>query len=342
MRSTIRRLPYSEWPQQDRHLWESVFENGNIFQDGTAAHLAEASRKSWKSCYSRFLGFLAARHPDRLMLPPDQRVAREIVKEYSETLLAHISQVTVAIMLGRLGYVLKAIHGEYDWSWLQQITARIRRGAKPSRKPYITADRLFALGMRLMDRALAEANADGLVTEQGAIIYRDGLMIALVASAPIRRRALLKMEIGRQLVRTGSGWTLDIPEEDTKTGQPQEYPLAPRLSGYVDEYLARFRSAIPGAGCHDSLWPSSEGKPMAANTCLQRFTVRTRAEFGFAVGPHRFRHAAATLWSERDPKNVRGAKDLLGHTTFAMTEKHYIVAQSRTAGQKLAQAFANA
>jgi hypothetical protein len=32
---------------------------------------------------------------------------------------------------------------------------------------------------------------------------------------------------------------------------------------------------------------------------------------------------------------VRGVKDLLGHWTFRTTEKHYIIAQSRLAGQAL-------
>ena len=53
---------------------------------------------------------------------------------------------------------------------------------------------------------------------------------------------------------------------------------------------------------------------------------------------HRFRHAAASFWSIRDPVNVRGAKDLLGQASFGMTEKHYIMAQSRFAGRALAHA----
>jgi hypothetical protein len=37
-----------------------------------------------------------------------------------------------------------------------------------------------------------------------------------------------------------------------------------------------------------------------------------------------------------DPVNVRGAKDLLGQASFGITEKHYIMAQSRLAGRALA------
>jgi len=65
---------------------------------------------------------------------------------------------------------------------------------------------------------------------------------------------------------------------------------------------------------------------------------RTRKAFGFAVNLHRFRHAAATFWSIHDPVNVRGVKDLLGHATFATTEPHYIMANSRQAGRALARA----
>jgi site-specific recombinase XerD len=64
---------------------------------------------------------------------------------------------------------------------------------------------------------------------------------------------------------------------------------------------------------------------------------RTKRAFGFSVNVHRFRHAAASFWSIYDPANVRGAKDLLGQATFATTEKHCIMTQSRVAGRALAQ-----
>ncbi|HEY5082228.1 MAG TPA: hypothetical protein VII91_10000, partial [Bauldia sp.] len=54
----------------------------------------------------------------------------------------------------------------------------------------------------------------------------------------------------------------------------------------------------------------------------------------------RFRHAAASLWASVDPENDRGAKDLLGHRSFDMTERYYIQAQSRMAGRALAEVIA--
>ena len=65
---------------------------------------------------------------------------------------------------------------------------------------------------------------------------------------------------------------------------------------------------------------------------------RTKEAFGFVVNLPRFRLAAGTFWSIRDPRNVRGVKDLLGHATFGITERFYILGQSRLAGRVLAHA----
>jgi len=79
---------------------------------------------------------------------------------------------------------------------------------------------------------------------------------------------------------------------------------------------------------------------MSAYAIYNAVCKRTEAAFGFRVSPHRFRHAAGTLWSIEDPENVRGVKDLLGHASFdKTTEAHYIASQSRIAGRALAKAI---
>ena len=60
---------------------------------------------------------------------------------------------------------------------------------------------------------------------------------------------------------------------------------------------------------------------------------------GLVIAPDS--HRLTKTWSlhgqVRDPKIVRGAKDLLGHASFSATEKHYIMAQSRIAGRTLSR-----
>lgn len=140
-------------------------------------------------------------------------------------------------------------------------------------------------------------------------------------------------------MKIGDLWELDIPAADTKTRRPLDYPISPELCARIDLYLERFRPRIPGANMHTYLWASNKQRPMSAVAVCVAVRRRTRKAFGFTVNPHRFRHAAASFWSIHDPANVRGAKDLLGHASFGMTEKHYIMAQSRLAGRSLARAI---
>jgi site-specific recombinase XerD len=147
------------------------------------------------------------------------------------------------------------------------------------------------------------------------------------------------LRIGQHLLKCGDLWVLDIPPEDTKTRQPLDYPIAEKLSERIDRYLANFRRVIPGASKHNGVWASNQGQPMDDSAIYNRVVQRTQEAFGFPVNLHQFRHAAATFWSIQDPANVRGAKDLLGHSSFGTTEKHYIMAQSRLAGRALARAI---
>lgn len=171
--------------------------------------------------------------------------------------------------------------------------------------------------------------------------YRDGLAIALLALVAPRRRTLAALRIGKHLKKSGDQWFLDIPAQDVKTRRPLEYPLSPELSRRIDVYVNQIRSQARGAKTHDFLWASSRGRPMQGQVIYNAVRTRTRKALGFPVNLHQFRKAAATFWSVQDPKNVRGSKDLLGHASFATTEKHYIMAQSRLAGRALARAIGN-
>jgi integrase len=201
----------------------------------------------------------------------------------------------------------------------------------------VTSDRLYALGIELMDRAVADAEAAKRISKAHAFEYRDGLAISFLALVPLRSRTLVALRIGKHLVKTGDLWALDIPATDTKTRRPLDYPIK-ELCRRLDLYLKRSRRRIPGSDRHTGLWASNKRRPMSAIAIYNAVRRRTKKAFGFAVNLHRFRHAAASLWSIRDPVNVRGAKDLLGQASFGITEKHYIMAQSRIAGRALAHA----
>jgi integrase/recombinase XerD len=200
----------------------------------------------------------------------------------------------------------------------------------------VTSEQLYALGIELMQRAVANSKEATDITKVDAFDYRDGLIIALLALIPLRRRAIAALRIGKHLVKSGALWLLDIPAKDNKSKRPLEYEIPPDMSERIDLYLAQFRCCLPGAKAHDGLWASNKGRPMDDGTIYDMVRRRTRDAFGFPVNLHRFRAAAGALWSIHDPANVRGVKDLLGHASFDTTEGHYITAQSRVAGRALA------
>jgi integrase len=342
-RAPDMQLPYTAWPEEDRKGWDTAFRAGDPFDDcGRAAYLAAATCRALRASYGRFLGFLSTEHRGLLDLAPACRVDRKIVANYVAWRRPSCTDAGIATDLHHLRLALGLICPGTDWSWLLTINKRISAQAIPKhpKSHLMTSEQLYALGLELMDRAVVASEAARPIDKSDAFDYRDGLIIALLALIPLRRRTLAALRIGKHLLKSGRLWALDIPRADTKTRHPLEYPISAELSARIDLYLSKFRCRIPGAAAHDGLWASNRGRPMDDGTIYDTVCRRTHAAFGFAVNLHRFRLAAATLWSIRDPGNVRGAKDLLGHSSFGTTEQHYIMAQSRIAGRALNRAIA--
>ena len=333
-------LGYSEWPRDDKVLWQQAFEpNIDPFDDGGhGAHLSERTVQQLQYAYGKLLYFLSAEHEDLLKRAPARRLNPKIIKEYTNWQPETCGGVTFSLYLYHLWLALRYLYPRNDWRWLSAISTRIRTQAppKPEKHHLVTSETLYNLGIRLMDDALACGKPPTSWRVQTG--FRDGLIIALLALIPLRRRTLSALRIGKQLVKSGDEWSLDIPAKDVKTKRPLDYPISPELSQRIDMYVNKIRPQIGDAGTHDYVWASSRGRPLRGPLIYNAVRRRTRKALGFPVNLHRFRRAAATFWSMRDPVNVRAVRDLLGHTTFATTERNYVMAQSRLAGRALARA----
>jgi len=334
-------LPKSAWPEVDQALWDVACTSGtDPFEDhGSAAHISPRTRQQLEYAYGKFLAFVSDRHPDLLKRPAAERLSRNIIEDYVSWQPKTCGRVTLATYLYHLWLILRYICSNNDWSWLLTISKRIAAQAKrrPEKHHLVTSETLYRLGVDLMDRVVTRVDGTNDISITDALHYRNGFIIAFLAILPVRRRTLTALRIGKHLVQSGNQWSLDIPAEDIKTKRALEYGIPAMLSAWIDLYVNKFRPRIPGAGMHDFLWASNRGRPMRDGIIYVTVRQCTRKALGFPVNLHRFRTAAATFWSARDPANVRGVKDLLGHASFATTEKHYIMARSRLAGRSLAR-----
>jgi integrase len=332
-------LPFDEWPPEDRMRFENLTAEGAT-TDGPWVYLSATTIRNRRYSYGQWLGFLRKSYPALLDEPMSARVTREIVKEYVLAMGVNCTQTTIGTGLQRLYLTISAVMPKDDWSWLFSLVYRVRRRAVRAPKPYVLSVDLYRLGLELMEDARNKSALFPRVILSQAEQFRDGLMIAFLAVAPMRRAGFTNLLLGEQVVKIGGLWRVYLSADMVKTGLPENFEIQSKLGPYVDEYIEIYRPVFPNSHIHKGMWPYGE-RPMTDKMVRRYLCKHTKNRLGVAISPHGFRRGAATFIAAADPKNIRMAKDLLQHNSFAITEKHYIHgANSRRAGRALAEIFA--
>jgi len=74
-----------------------------------------------------------------------------------------------------------------------------------------------------------------------ALRYRDALLVALTAFLPLRRTNLALLAIGTTIQRDRDAWSISIPGQLVKNGEPIDADLANWLGERVDRHDSVFR-----------------------------------------------------------------------------------------------------
>jgi integrase len=246
--------------------------------------------------------------------------------------------VTVINRLVELKVVAAIMDPGRDWSWIYRVAASIRarhKPGRPKRHRLVPVQRLLQLGLDLMAKAANETT-----TLRRFRVFRDGLLIGLLASRPLRLRNLKGLILDRTLIQRGNQWWIEMPAAETKTRSAIEFPWPEMLAPHLETYLADHRSAI--AALHGSrtgtvsaaLWLSTCGTAMSTGI-YQCIVARTREGLGQPINPHLFRDCAATSIAIDDPAHIGIATRLLGHRTGSTTERFYNQARSLEASRRM-------
>jgi len=337
-----RCLPVLAWPEPDQVAWAAALSSGDLLErDGLAAHWSAATRRIIVKGYGRWVAWLTETGQLDSAAPLAARVTPERVAGYASYLRQRNASSTVAARVRDLREALRVMAPGTDLAWLRRVANVLRAlamPARPKRQRIRTPRELFALGIQLMHRA--EAKEVLRSSRDRAVLYRDGLMIALLSSCPVRLRNLLGLMIGQHLMCRGDVYWVVFREKETKTKRPIEVPLPQALTAPIDRYIEEhrpwlLRRASDGVRVETpALWISERANVLSRSAAHSSLTTITKRELGVSISPRLFRDCAATAIMIEDPEHAHIAAVVLGHASLATTELYYVQAQAIEASRR--------
>jgi integrase/recombinase XerD len=322
-----KALPLPDWPRTDREAWAAAQKAAGVLYDGgVASHLKAYNRCDLTRRYAYFLLFLA--NQDRLEHhgPAAASVTEENILDYVHYLEPRVSSVTLAQSLRKIARVATFLDPGRDWLWLRRLARRLQLRAKPRDRRHEVEEirELFRLGLRLMHQADKAATATAF---SRALLYRDGLIIALLAADPLRLANSTGLEIDRTLIKDGATWSFNIPAEETKAGRLHLAILPDWSAPCIDRYVEHYRPLFRNADATNRLWLSRNGRPLAYGSLYHLVCKRTYEAFGKKISPHLFRACLATSTAIHHGAHMGLAMTVLDHKSTEVMERHYIHAQ---------------
>lgn len=178
-------------------MWASLLERGGLLDDpGALAHLRATSISMRAQQYGRWLAWLAAHDPAALEEPPTSRLTLDRLGRWLEA-LASVSPISRHMFVVGALHVLRVAAPRADWAAHLKVETRLRiaagRGSQARKRGRVlSSSTLLEAGLRH-----AGSEADQAPTPLAAAKRRrDGLMMAMLALLPMRRRAFASLRIG--------------------------------------------------------------------------------------------------------------------------------------------------
>lgn len=333
---TRRRLsvPLEDWPHRDRQAFETALQPGELFtSQGLAAHWAPATRTWAIKGYGHWLRYLqrVGRFDDRS--DPTARASTAALGGYL-TDLKRLAPASVAGRMRALLEMLRVIDPGGDHRVIRKICklTRARAGSgREKRERLVAPSELYLAGIARMRRNHVLAKS----SKAAAIRYGDGLMMAMLAVKPVRRKNLLGTRIGEHLKKAASGayeWRFAAHETKTKRAIFVELPAT--LTPYLDYWLSVLRPVLLGHKQSGALWVTTVGSGMAIDTAYGRFCRATTQELGKRINPHLVRDIVATGIAVSMPEYVRITPVILDHRTDQTSRQHYNLANAISASAR--------
>lgn len=337
------------WPLKHQHAWNNAFDKSGLFaKPGPAKKWRKKSIDKNRKGYGIWQNWILEHSGlDQSFIDtssPEDLVTQDLVSKYILDLLNSRSSMTVYNRIQELYDCIRIMTPHLPkkhWEWLKNAWMNLRSDAYPARNKLLRlkeADQLEGLGFKLMSEA-EEAHkrnyrdGDGLTEIQRALMFRDGLMIALLIRRPFRIENFYSLTIGRNLLIDQTGSSFIFKASEMKGKRSVSIPFPQNLNAALKRYLDHYRptllsgSSNTRASTNNALWISRYGTALTQGPLRVAIYKRTEAEFGVRIPPHWFRDSAVTTMIRDTPESAKITGLILGHTSPDIVQKHYNQAQ---------------
>jgi integrase len=331
----VRSLPIDLWPSAERRAWEEACRPSvRLKRGGAASHMRSVTQNILEKRCGYFFDFLLRSGRLDSNAAAGEHFTPDNVKAFVAELKSRVSSVTVYGSIQKLRRIVQLIAPGLEIEWLvdieRQLYSEIRPHPKWSRVVY--TDVLEEAGQKLM----AEAETSKRPELTRARLFRNGLMIILLARCPIRLKNFAALEIGRSFLNVEGTWWIVLTAAETKEKREDERPVPEEFAGLIERYLKVYRPILArGNDVGAALWLAINGKPMSYASMGELITEITRTTLGINVNPHLFRSAGVTTLATRAGDKPHAGGALLHHRPGPGTQDNYNRASCVTAGKSL-------
>ena len=263
-----------------------------------------------------------------------EQVTPENVEAYVAELKSRVESETVYGSIQKLRRFVQLIAPGREIAWLIEVERQLFSEKRPrsKRDRVVYTDVLEQAGLKLM----AEAESSNRPKLTRARLFRNGLMITLLARCPIRLKNFAALEIGRSFLNVDGTWWIVLTAAETKEKREDERPVSEEFTNLVERYLKVYRPILArGNDAGHALWVAINGKPMSYASMGELITETTRKTLGVNINPHLFRSAGVTTLATRAGDKPHAGSALLHHRPGPVAQQNYNQARCLTAGKSL-------
>jgi integrase len=304
----------------------------------TAKLLAPRSRENVEYVLERFYKFQEDIDPGTRNWPARARIARKQVEPFFQSLMIdELEPSSIVTYLERLAQAAARLDPGGNFRWLQLLIKEARKGKLPPKPAPLSQDELFAAGCAAMDAAVSSLaqKRRRRGTPDEALLYRNGLMLALAADFPLRAEDAVALKTG-DFTRLESGdfvemkpvsiYRVSCRVRKNRGLETITRRLSPALTTRIDFYNNEIRPKFRGSETIDHFFldvHGSELKYIGYYNAFWRCCVRFG---GKRMSPHKARTSVATSAADSgaSPKAIAA---LLQERSLETAVIHYIASR---------------